>query len=82
MPIYEFKCQDCGKEFEVFLKNKDEISQVTCPDCKSKNISRLMSVVNAIINDSGGSSDKPKLVESHKCETGTCAIGELPGYSR
>ncbi len=81
MPIYEFKCQDCKKEFEIYLKNKEEIKDVVCPQCKSKNLTRLMSVVNSIINESSGS-DKPKVVESHSCPTGTCTHVELPGYSR
>jgi len=82
MPIYEFKCQDCGAEFEVFLKNKEELSEVKCKACGSKNIKRLMSVVNSIIGDSGSSSDKPRITETHSCPTGTCAHLELPGYSK
>jgi putative FmdB family regulatory protein len=43
MPIYEFKCGKCGKEFErvVFGSDTDEI---TCPDCDSSETRRLMSV--------------------------------------
>ncbi len=83
MPIYEFKCKDCGEEFEVFLKSKNEVSEVKCPKCNSKNIERLMSVVNAIVDSgSSSSSDKPKITAQHTCPTGTCTHVELPGYER
>jgi len=45
MPIYEYGCDDCKQEVEIFF-NKP-ISQVvdpdTCPSCGSKNIHRLIS---------------------------------------
>ncbi len=82
MPIYEFHCKDCGEEFEVFLKNKNELSEVSCPKCKSKNIKRLMSVVNAIVDSSSSSVDKPRITAQHNCPTGTCTQVELPGYER
>jgi len=82
MPIYEFKCESCGEEFEVLLKSRDEISGVKCPSCGSNKVSRLMSVVNSIISSSSKGGDKPRIVESHKCETGTCTHIELPGHSR
>ncbi|QER41419.1 zinc ribbon domain-containing protein [Thermodesulfobacterium sp. TA1] len=80
MPIYEFRCEDCKEEFEVFLKNKEELSSVECKKCKSKRVKRLISVVNSIISDSGSSSDKPRITESHSCATGSCTHIELPGY--
>ncbi|MFH1823991.1 MAG: FmdB family zinc ribbon protein [Candidatus Firestonebacteria bacterium] len=43
MPIYEFKCKKCSKKFEdiVFSSN---YSKVSCPECNSKNVHKLISV--------------------------------------
>ncbi len=41
MPIYEFKCMDCDKEFEAIVLGSEE--SVTCPECKGKRLQRLMS---------------------------------------
>lgn len=41
MPIYEFKCNDCGFVFETFLLKSDE--EVNCIKCKSKNVVKLIS---------------------------------------
>ncbi len=79
MPIYEFVCEDCKHEFETLVRNRDEISSLTCPKCKSPRLKRLMSVATAIVSDGGPS--KPT-VETHKCESGTCAAINLPGHSR
>lgn len=43
MPIYEFKCRDCNKNFETILTSSAEVSTVTCPECKSKNIMKTIS---------------------------------------
>jgi len=82
MPIFEFKCLTCGEEFEVLLKNKEEISQVRCKNCGSEKIERLMSIVNSIISEGARSSDKPRIAESHSCPTGTCTHLELPGHQK
>ena len=39
MPIYEFQCQDCRKEFSVTLSLKErEAGEIECPGCKSKRL--------------------------------------------
>jgi len=86
MPIYEFFCKECKNEFEVFVKSKEEVNNITCPKCKSKNIERLMSIINAIV-DTGSSSNSSKSsqeqgITEYKCPTGTCAHATLPGYER
>ncbi len=41
MPIYEFTCKSCEKNFEeVVLKESETIS---CPDCSSQDVVKLMS---------------------------------------
>ncbi len=82
MPIYEFQCEACGEEFEVLLKSRSEISEVTCQKCGGKKLRRLMSTITPIVDSGGGGEDKPRVAESHRCETGTCTHLELPGHSR
>jgi len=41
MPIYEFRCFDCGENFEDFrnISQKEETGK--CLSCQSKNIERV-----------------------------------------
>ena len=43
MPIFEYKCTQCKKDFEklVFAGEEDK---VFCPECKSKDVKKRMSV--------------------------------------
>jgi putative FmdB family regulatory protein len=41
MPIYEFKCKQCGKDFEFLCVRSDEGAE--CPACGAKDVERLMS---------------------------------------
>ena len=43
MPIYEFKCADCGTEFERVVFSSDE-SAFECPKCNSKEVQKVLSV--------------------------------------
>ncbi len=33
MPIYEYRCDGCGKEFEVIQKPNDGPEGLVCPSC-------------------------------------------------
>lgn len=45
MPAYDYICNNCKKEFTLFLSIKDyEASpRVTCPNCKSPDVQRKFS---------------------------------------
>ena len=40
MPIYEYHCLVCDKDFEVLVLGKEKIA---CPTCKGKKIVKLLS---------------------------------------
>jgi putative FmdB family regulatory protein len=40
MPIYEYRCQDCGGVTEAFLKNRRETAHVRCRQCGSGRLER------------------------------------------
>lgn len=42
MPIYEFRCQDCGEKFSVMVSISEK-DKVACPACQSTNIKQLVS---------------------------------------
>lgn len=43
MPIYEYECKDCGREFSLLVLKSAEAANVQCKACGSPNISKLMS---------------------------------------
>jgi len=43
MPIYEFSCCQCGKDFEKLVFGSDE-GKVTCPACGSEDTLKRYSI--------------------------------------
>ncbi len=43
MPIYEYRCNKCEKEFSQLILNPKEIGQVRCKFCNSSNLTKLLS---------------------------------------
>jgi putative FmdB family regulatory protein len=48
MPIYEFRCEDCGKISEFLLIKTEEVFIPQCKRCNSKKMSRVLSRVRVI----------------------------------
>jgi putative FmdB family regulatory protein len=49
MPIYDFKCRDCGRTSEVLLRTTGKM--VFCPSCGSENMERLISASYMVKTD-------------------------------
>ena len=43
MPIYEYQCKKCGKEFEVIQKMDEGGEDLKCPSCGAKKPEKIMS---------------------------------------
>jgi len=43
MPIYEYLCNECKKEFSVLILSQKDLSEVSCKICRGKDITRLLS---------------------------------------
>jgi putative FmdB family regulatory protein len=68
MPIYEYRCKDCGMESEhIVFGSEDEIK---CPKCGSSNMEKLMSATSSLTGSSPHKMPGPK-------DTGCC--GSRPG---
>ena len=45
MPIYEYECRDCGRQFQSLVMKKEDAEKLLCPACGSRNLRRLISRV-------------------------------------
>lgn len=78
MPIYEFRCLECGNVFEKLFKKLDEEVAICCPGCKSESFERVISSTNYVMG-SGKSGKKPS-VTTKSCSSGNgCTTLEIPG---
>ncbi len=57
MPIYEYRCRECGKASSQFLRSFSQEKAHTCPHCESGNVVRLISRVAVLKPLLGGSMD-------------------------
>lgn len=54
MPLFEFVCEDCGKEFEELVRSAFAVTDVECPTCKSALVHKKISKFAARISGSIG----------------------------
>ncbi len=45
MPIYEYRCEDCGNRFDL-LRSYSDRQNVNCPRCSSEKVKQRLSAFN------------------------------------
>ncbi len=73
MPLYEYHCESCEREFELRRPIKDADAKTRCPECESEDVTRKLSLFIAFTkSDSGAQS----LGDAGGCGCGgACACG-------
>ena len=75
MPVFEYKCNDCGSKFDMFHKSSLSQEEVICPKCGSVKTKKLFS---AFATANPSESDNSSSCASGNCSTdysGGCASG-------
>ena len=67
MPIYDYRCDECGKPYDVYHKVKEVAEDIVCPSCGSARHTRLISAPSFSM---GG-----KQSEVPSCSDGSCCGG-------
>ncbi len=54
MPIYEYRCAECGERFELFVRSAAGQTAPTCPRCGSPKVQKAISLFG--VSGTGGGS--------------------------
>ena len=79
MPIYEYKCEECGHQLEAIQKFSD-VPLTECPKCKKQALKKMLSASAFHLKGTGwyetdfkNSGSKP---EKKAAACGTCPSGD------
>jgi putative FmdB family regulatory protein len=53
MPIYEYNCNDCGRDFDLLVIRHSEADSQECPHCGSQQVTRKMSSFASVGSSTG-----------------------------
>ncbi len=52
MPIYEYRCNGCGRRVQLLFRSFSAVEQAACPQCHSTDLQRLPSRISAVHSES------------------------------
>lgn len=83
MPIYEFRCVNCGSIQEFILTGSDEKIEMKCRECGGEELERVMSTTNFAMGGSAGPKSSGPSATTRSCGSGnSCTSITLPGYTK
>lgn len=47
MPIYEYRCNQCDCDFELFIWSARDEDNLKCPKCNHRDVKRVLSACSA-----------------------------------
>jgi putative FmdB family regulatory protein len=72
MPIYEYRCEDCGTRFEKLVRGGTEVE---CPQCGQKRLKQELSTFAAHASSGAKPSGQPPMCPSGgPCNPGMCGM--------
>lgn len=84
MPIYEYRCSECGFQDEFLQKHSDPLMTV-CPSCGKEALKKLLSAAGFQLKGSGwyatdfkSSGAKPAAKSADASKTDSAASGDKP----
>lgn len=71
MPIYEYRCGNCGEQVEVWLRSQGETPH--CPHCGSPLLTKLFSTPYVVSGRTQHQAGKTCCGQEERCETPPCS---------
>ncbi len=76
MPIYEYRCDGCGAEFEKRVARAADSAAVACPACGQTPVTMRLSTFAAVTGSSKQSGPAPSCPSAGSCPNSSmCGMG-------
>lgn len=72
MPVYEYKCTDCSRRFELFVQMRAVADSVVCRHCHSPKVQKLVSTFASVGAGDSSSADTSASGGCGSCSGGSC----------
>lgn len=73
MPIYDYKCLECGKISEIFVRGGEQV--LRCSDCGSIKLEKMISSAY-MVKAGSQASGSTCCGRTERCDTSPCSTGE------
>jgi putative FmdB family regulatory protein len=77
MPIYEFKCAACGKEFETLVRSASTVP--ACPSCQGTDLHKKISSFSAVSRSAFAATSSSAALEALPAGCPGCGSPDGPG---
>lgn len=74
MPIYEYRCKECGRTEEFLILGEEDVP-AKCRGCGSSDLERVMSPAALVSNSSFSNPGKTCCGREERCSVPPCSTG-------
>jgi len=75
MPIYEYRCEDCGTKFEKLVRRASETAELECPSCGKSHLKQQLSTFAAHSGSASRAPEAPACPSGGRCSNpGMCGM--------
>jgi len=77
MPIYEYRCNQCGKVSEILVVVGPDNNSLACQHCGSHDLRKILSVSSFTFSDSSRAPGTTCCGREERCDTPPCTTGDI-----
>jgi putative FmdB family regulatory protein len=77
MPIYEYRCKQCGKVSEILVGVGPDNSSLACQHCGSHDLQKILSVSSFTFSESSRAPGTTCCGREERCDTPPCTTGDI-----
>ncbi|MCP4662363.1 MAG: zinc ribbon domain-containing protein [bacterium] len=59
MPLYEYRCDDCGHQFEILQRMDEGADGLACPECGRERLGKQFSTFASAVSDGPSAAQMP-----------------------
>jgi putative FmdB family regulatory protein len=74
MPVFDYQCTECGKNYDLYHKVREVKEDIVCPSCGSTNHKKLMSVPNVSTGGKSNADFSPESCPARGSCGGSCEM--------